>query len=146
MSSIAFLTHIKLMLFSYTTQAVRSNNTMESRENGIIFGATRRKVRARSSSYSKASTPSTTSWSSNFETFCNCTSLHGWKYLSHSVNKTLRFVLDFDLGSIIIIIVTLRLGWILVVLASMGVASFFLGYSFNDFVSSTVQTTQDTSR
>ncbi len=63
-----------------------------------------------------------------FETFCSCTSLHGWKYLSSEVNRTLR------------------VGWVLVVLASMGVASFFLGYSFNDFISSTVQTTQDTSR
>ncbi len=64
----------------------------------------------------------------NFEQFCSCTSLHGWKYLSRKVNMTLR------------------LGWVAVVLASMGVASFFLGYSLNDFLSSTVQTTQDTSR
>ena len=67
------------------------------------------------------------SWTS-FETFCSCTSLHGWKYLSREVNRTLRF------------------GWVAVVLASMGVAGFFLGYSLNDFLSSTVQTTQDTSR
>ena len=65
---------------------------------------------------------------SNFEEFCNCTSLHGWKYLASNVNYTLR------------------IGWVAVVLASMGVASFFLGYSWNDFLSSTVQTTQDTSR
>lgn len=67
------------------------------------------------------------SWA-NFETFCSCTSLHGWKYLSKTVNKTLR------------------LCWVGVVLASMGVAAFFLGYSLNDFLASTVQTTQDTSR
>ena len=65
---------------------------------------------------------------SSFERFCHCTSLHGWKYLSSSVNFTLR------------------IGWVGVVLAAMGVAAFFLGYCFNDFVSSTVQTTQDTSR
>jgi len=65
---------------------------------------------------------------SSFETFCSCTSLHGWKYLSSNVNRTLK------------------LGWVLVVLASMGVASFFLSYSLNNFLSSTVQTTQDTSR
>ena len=65
---------------------------------------------------------------SNFEEFCNCTSLHGWKYLASNVNYPLR------------------IGWVTVVLASMGVASFFLGYSSNDFLSSTVQTTQDTSR
>ena len=64
---------------------------------------------------------------SSFERFCNCTSLHGWKYLSTSE-------------------MTLRVGWVAVVLASMGVASFFLGYSCNDFFTSTVQTTQDTSR
>ena len=64
----------------------------------------------------------------SFERFCNCTSLHGWKYLSNNVNIHLRF------------------GWVAVVLASMGVAAFFLGYSCNDFLSSTVQTTQDTSR
>ena len=64
---------------------------------------------------------------SSFERFCNCTSLHGWKYLSTSE-------------------MTLRVGWITVVLASMGVASFFLGYSSHDFLTSTVQTTQDTSR
>jgi hypothetical protein len=33
-----------------------------------------------------------------------------------------------------------------VVLASIGVAAFFLTHSFLDFCSSTVQTTQDTSR
>ncbi len=65
---------------------------------------------------------------SSFERFCNCTSLHGWKYMSSHVNRTLR------------------VGWVAVVLASMGVAAFFLGYSCNDFLSSTVQTTQDTSR
>ncbi|CAB4055949.1 unnamed protein product [Lepeophtheirus salmonis] len=64
----------------------------------------------------------------SFEKFCNCTSLHGWKYLTTGMNKTLRN------------------GWIGVVFASMGVATFFLGYSINDFLSSTVQTTQDTSR
>lgn len=65
---------------------------------------------------------------SSFERFCNCTSLHGWKYLSSNVNTTLR------------------IGWVAVLLAAMGVAAFFLGYSCNDFLSSTVQTTQDTSR
>ena len=65
---------------------------------------------------------------SSFERFCKCTSLHGWRYLSTSVNPALRA------------------GWVAVVLCSIGVASFFLGYSCNDFLSSTVQTTQDTSR
>lgn len=65
---------------------------------------------------------------SSFERFCNCTSLHGWKYMASNVNFTLR------------------IGWVAVVLGSMGVAAFFLGYSCNDFLSSTVQTTQDTSR
>ncbi|TRY76324.1 hypothetical protein TCAL_15908 [Tigriopus californicus] len=51
------------------------------------------------------------SWT-NFETFCNCTSLHGWKYLSTNVNKTLR------------------IGWVCVVLASMGVASASLDHVF----------------
>ena len=64
----------------------------------------------------------------SFERFCHCTSLHGWKYLSSSVNFTLR------------------IGWVGVVLAAMGVAAFFLGYCCNDFLSSTVQTSQDTSR
>ena len=65
---------------------------------------------------------------SSFERFCNATSLHGWKYLSSNVN------------------LALRIGWVAVVLGSMGVAGFFLGYSCNNFLSSTVQTTQDTSR
>ena len=65
---------------------------------------------------------------SSFERFCDCTSLHGWKYLSSNVN------------------IALRIGWVAVVLGSMGVAGFFLGYSCNNFLSSTVQTTQDTSR
>ena len=64
---------------------------------------------------------------SSFERFCTSTSLHGWKYLSTSE-------------------LSLRVGWVAVVLASMGVASFFLGYSCNNFFTSTVQTTQDTSR
>ena len=64
---------------------------------------------------------------SSFERFCNCTSLHGWKYLGTSE-------------------MTLRLGWVAVVLASMGVCCYFLEYSCSDFLTSTVQTTQDTSR
>ena len=62
-----------------------------------------------------------------FERFCNSTSLHGWKYLSTSE-------------------MTLRVGWVAVVLASMGVCCYFLEYSCSDFLTSTVQTTQDTSR
>ena len=64
---------------------------------------------------------------SSFERFCNSTSLHGWKYLSTSE-------------------MTLRVGWVAVVLASMGVCCYFLEYSCSDFLTSTVQTTQDTSR
>ena len=72
---------------------------------------------------------SETNFRSNFERFCSSTSLHGWKYLSsNNVNAALK------------------IGWIAVVLGSMGVAGFFLGYSCNDFLASKVQTTQDTSR
>ena len=67
--------------------------------------------------------------STTFDTFCNATSLHGWKYLSKSgANRPLR------------------VAWVAVVVGAMGVAGFFLAYSLNDFLSSTVQTTQDTSR
>ena len=66
---------------------------------------------------------------SHFEQFCNCTSLHGWKYLSNSMDS-----------------LPLKSLWLLIVFASMAVAAFFLGYCSNDFLSSTVQTTQDTSR
>ena len=65
---------------------------------------------------------------SSFERFCSCTSLHGWRYLATNVN------------------LPLRVGWVAVVFASMGVAACFLAYSCNDFLTSTVQTTQDTSR
>ena len=65
----------------------------------------------------------------SFDEFCNRTSLHGWKYLS-------------DVGETWL----LRVAWIAVVFGSMAVAAFFLGYSLYDFYSSTVQTTQDTSR
>ena len=65
----------------------------------------------------------------SFEEFCNRTSLHGWKYLN-------------DVGETWL----LRVSWVAVVFGSMAVAAFFLGYSLNDFCSSTVQTTQDTSR
>ena len=70
--------------------------------------------------------------SSTFESFCQTTSLHGWKFLSSEENVNLNF--------------PLLLGWMLVVLGSIGVAVFFLSNSIIDFRSSTVQTTQDTSR
>lgn len=64
------------------------------------------------------------------------TSLHGWRFLSpdraFSANKWQRFWLNA--------------GWAAVVLGSIGVAVFFLSNSVIDFLSSTVQTTQDTSR
>ena len=66
-----------------------------------------------------------------FEEFCNRTSLHGWKYLGDATTSHTWL---------------LRVGWVAVVFGSMAVAAFFLGYSLNDFFSSTVQTTQDTSR
>lgn len=67
---------------------------------------------------------------STFDHFCETTSLHGWKFLGQSQpsRKLLRF------------------GWMGVVLGSIGVSIFFLSNSIMDFKSSTVQTTQDTSR
>ena len=59
--------------------------------------------------------------------FCTTTSLHGWCFLATSSPG-------------------MRLGWVLIVLASLAVATFFLFHSASDFASSTVQTTQDTSR
>ena len=40
----------------------------------------------------------------------------------------------------------LRAGWVLIVIGAIGVAIFFLWYSVDNFISSTVMTTQDTSR
>lgn len=66
---------------------------------------------------------------STFGQFCATTSLHGWRFLS-----------DANTGR------PLKFGWCTVVMASLGVAFFFLANSMLDFLSSTVQTTQDTSR
>ena len=66
-----------------------------------------------------------------FEEFCNRTSLHGWKYLGDATTSHTWL---------------LRVGWVAVVFGSMAVAAFFLGYSLNDFCSSTTETTQGKSR
>jgi hypothetical protein len=66
-----------------------------------------------------------------FEEFCNRTSLHGWKYLGDATSSHTWL---------------LRVGWVAVVFGSMAVAAFFLGYSLNDFCSSTTETTQGKSR
>ena len=68
--------------------------------------------------------------SMTFADFCQTTSLHGWKFLRGGAP----------------IRRPLRVGWMAVVIGSLGVAIFFLSNSFIDFQSSTVQTTQDTSR
>ena len=122
---------------------------------------------------------------SHFEQFCNCTSLHGWKYLTMGggIDSSARFAYskDFFLPSVpfgqfsiqwMIMLNSLKCSttnqlylsltvrkqswfsltsplkslWMVIVLASMAVAAFFLTYCSNDFLSSTVQTTQDTSR
>ena len=122
---------------------------------------------------------------SHFEQFCNCTSLHGWKYLTMGggIDSSARFAYtkDFFLPSVsfgqfsiqwmkmpnflkcsttnyLYLSLTgrkqswfsltspLKSLWMVIVLASMAVAAFFLTYCSNDFLSSTVQTTQDTSR
>ena len=67
-----------------------------------------------------------------FTDFCHSTSLHGWQYLSESHHHN---------G------VTRRGGkhmWILIVAASIGVASFFLFTSVDDFTSKYVVTNIDT--
>ena len=69
--------------------------------------------------------------SSPFSNFCQTTSLHGWRFLAE----------DNTAGP-----QALKFGWVLVVMAAIGVAAFFLTNSILDFRSSTVQTTQDTSR
>jgi hypothetical protein len=71
----------------------------------------------------------TRTWA-NFDRFCTATSLHGWRFLCAKQGTSKP----------------LRIGWMAVVLASIGVAIFFLNHSIRDFCSSTVQTTQDTSR
>ena len=122
---------------------------------------------------------------SHFEQFCNCTSLHGWKYLTMGggIDSSARFAYtkDFFLPSVsfgqfsiqwmkmpnflkcsttnylylsltvrkqswFLLTSPLKSLWMVIVLASMAVAAFFLTYCSNDFLSSTVQTTQDTSR
>ena len=122
---------------------------------------------------------------SHFEQFCNCTSLHGWKYLTMGggIDSSARFAYskDFFLPSVSFgqfsiqwmkMLIFLKCSttnylylsltgrkqswfsltsplkslWMVIVLASMAVAAFFLTYCSNDFLSSTVQTTQDTSR
>ncbi|TRY76559.1 hypothetical protein TCAL_05309 [Tigriopus californicus] len=90
--------------------------------------------RVRRSEVSMSRTPGNSAesrWNlSTFDHFCETTSLHGWKFLGQSQpsRKLLRF------------------GWMGVVLGSIGVSIFFLSNSMMDFKSSTVQTTQDTSR
>jgi len=68
-----------------------------------------------------------------FRDFCQTTSLHGWRFLASPSGESYGKR-------------ALLAGWALVVLASIGVAAFFLSNSVIDFLSSAVQTTQDTSR
>ena len=68
-----------------------------------------------------------------FEQFCQATSLHGWKFLASNDEQTNKRPL-------------LKIGWIAVVIGSIGVAVFFLTHSFVNFLGSTVMTTQDTTR
>ena len=67
-----------------------------------------------------------------FKEFCRSTSLHGWQYLSerHYRKETTKSVGKFV--------------WSLIVAASIGVASFFLFTSVNDFRSKYVATSIDT--
>ena len=59
-----------------------------------------------------------------FREFCASTSLHGWQHLN--VNSTGKFV------------------WLLIVLATLGVASVFLAVAVHDFVNRSVVTTIET--
>ena len=60
-------------------------------------------------------------------------SLHGWKFLGRNDEQTNKRPI-------------LKIGWIAVVVGSIGVATFFLAHSLIDFLGSTVMTTQDTTR
>ena len=75
----------------------------------------------------------TTTNSGFFEHFCHATSLHGWKFLASNDELTHKRPI-------------LKIGWIAVVIGSIGVAIFFLSHSFINFIGSTVMTTQDTTR
>ena len=68
-----------------------------------------------------------------FKLFSDVRSLHGWKFLGRSDEHTNNRPI-------------FKIVWILVVLGSIGVASFFLTHSFTNFLGSTVMTTQDTTR
>ena len=61
-----------------------------------------------------------------FREFCASTSLHGWQHLNKVTTYNGKFV------------------WLVIVLASLGVASVFLRTAVNDFVNRSVVTTIET--
>ena len=73
-----------------------------------------------------------------FKEFCNSTGLHGWKHIgSVSVNQP-SFLNCFQLAS------REQFIWVLIMVASLGVALFFIITAVTDFNSSTVVTTIQT--
>ena len=80
---------------------------------------------------------------STFESFCQTTSLHGWRFLAPDGEQYSSGGRGQGRGQRRRL---LTASWGAVVLGSIGVAVFFLSNSLVDFLSSTVQTTQDTSR
>ena len=70
---------------------------------------------------------------SAFTDFCRSTSLHGWHHLTDTKGNTKGVAKNGG-----------RFMWILIVSASIGVASFFLFTSVDDFTSKYVATSIDT--
>ena len=80
----------------------------------------------------------------NFEEFCESTGLHGWKHIGMVGGKILLLIkflsifLSFQPTS------KERYVWLLIVIGALGVAVFFLYMAIEDFTSSTVVTTIET--
>ena len=69
--------------------------------------------------------PSSTSMMA-FKEFCSSTSLHGWQYLGDSLVVQSKFI------------------WVCIVMASLGIATFFLCTAGYEFINKVVVTTIDT--
>ena len=91
-------------------------------------------------SYLSAASLETSDMRMKFREFCDTTGMHGWKHVGKVRNNQI-----FPLRSFLIQLTSKeQFAWILILVASLGVAFFFIATAIIDFNSSTVVTTIQT--